>query len=89
MDFELPERSGCLRDTVRKFVDRELIPIEMHSMEGPDLRPSSRHRWRPRRASWKLWLLDTPAEFGGQGLPLLARRGVGRGAPLDCAAQSR
>ena len=39
MDFELPEDIRLLRETVRKFVDRELIPIEMHSMEGPDLKP--------------------------------------------------
>ena len=39
MDFELPEDIRLLRETVRKFVDRELIPIEMHSMEGPELKP--------------------------------------------------
>src|SRR5215813_7807758 len=41
MDFELPEDIRLLRDTVRKFVDRELIPIEMHSMDGPDLKPET------------------------------------------------
>ena len=39
MDFELPEDIRLLRETVRKFVDRELIPIEMHSMDGPELKP--------------------------------------------------
>ena len=73
MDFELPEDIRLLRETVRKFVDRELIPIEMHSMEGPDLKPEYQDsRSKPRRASSGLWQLDTPAEFGGQGLSLLA-----------------
>ena len=30
MDFNLPEELQMLKDTVRKFVDKELIPIEMH-----------------------------------------------------------
>src|SRR5712671_3429577 len=72
MDFELPEEVRLLRDTVRKFVDRELIPIEMHSMEGPDLKPEFKASLEAKARELGLWLLDTPAEFGGQGLPLLA-----------------
>ena len=29
MDFELPDEIRILKDTVRRFVDQELIPIEM------------------------------------------------------------
>ena len=29
MDFELPEELRLLKQTVRTFVDRELIPVEM------------------------------------------------------------
>jgi acyl-CoA dehydrogenase len=72
MDFELPEEIRLLRDTVRKFVDRELIPIEMHSMEGPDLKPEFKKSLEAKARELGLWMLDTPAEFGGQGLPLLA-----------------
>ena len=32
----------ALKDTVRKFVDRELIPLERKSMEGLDLKPELR-----------------------------------------------
>ena len=28
MDFNLPEELQLLKETVRKFVDRELIPLE-------------------------------------------------------------
>ena len=72
MDFELPEDIRLLRDTVRKFVDRELIPIEMHSMEGPDLKPEYKKSLEAKARELGLWQLDTPAEFGGQGLSLLA-----------------
>jgi acyl-CoA dehydrogenase len=72
MDFELPEDIRLLRETVRKFVDRELIPIEMYSMEGPDLKPEYKKSLEAKARELGLWQLDTPAEFGGQGLSLLA-----------------
>src|SRR5258708_13738486 len=72
MDFELPEDIRLLRETVRKYVDRELIPIEMHSMEGPDLKPDIKAMLEAKARALGLWQLDTPAEFGGQGLSLLA-----------------
>ena len=37
MDFDLPEELQILRDTVRRFVDKELIPLEReyrHDSEG-------------------------------------------------------
>ena len=51
MDFELPHEIRLLQDTVRKFVDRELIPIEMQSMDGPDLKPDIRKHSKQRPAS--------------------------------------
>jgi acyl-CoA dehydrogenase len=72
MDFELPEDIRLLRETVRKYVDRELIPIEMHSMEGPELKPDVKKMLEAKARELGLWQLDTPAEFGGQGLSLLA-----------------
>ncbi len=38
MDFNLPEEIQILRETVRRFVDKELIPLEReyrHDSEGP------------------------------------------------------
>jgi acyl-CoA dehydrogenase len=72
MDFELPEDIRLLRETVRKYVDRELIPIEMQSMEGPELKPEIKTMLEAKARALGLWQLDTPAEFGGQGLSLLA-----------------
>ena len=39
MDFELPEEVKLLKDIVKRFVDEELIPIEMKTIEGPSLKP--------------------------------------------------
>ncbi len=71
MDFELPEELKLLKNTVRNFVDRELIPVEMHSMDGPSLRPEIRADLERKAKDLGLWLLDVPTEYGGQGLSLL------------------
>jgi acyl-CoA dehydrogenase len=72
MDFNLPDEIRILKDTVRKFVDRELIPIEMQSMDGPDLKPEIRKALEAQTRELGLWLLEVPAELGGQDLSLLA-----------------
>lgn len=60
-----------LKATVAKFVDEELIPIEMSSMDGPDLKPNVRERLEQKARDLGLWLLEVPEEYGGQGLSLL------------------
>ena len=72
MDFDLPHDIRLLQDTVRKFVERELIPIEMQSMDGPDLKPDVRQRLEAKTRELGLWLLEVPADLGGQDLSLLA-----------------
>ncbi len=71
MDFELPTEIRILRDTLRRFVDQELIPIEMQSMDGPDLKPDIRKRLETKTRELGLWLLEVPADLGGQDLSLL------------------
>jgi acyl-CoA dehydrogenase len=71
MDFELPEELRLLKETVRTFVDRELIPIEMTSMAGADMRPEVRAELEAKAKKLGLWHLDVPSEYGGQGLNLL------------------
>lgn len=72
MDFELPQEIRILKDTVRRFVDRELIPIEMDAMDGPDLKPEIRRALEAKTRELGLWLLEVPADLGGQDLSLLA-----------------
>jgi acyl-CoA dehydrogenase len=71
MDFELPADIRILKDTVRRFVDQELIPIEMQAMDGPDLKPEIRKRLEAKTRELGLWLLEVPTELGGQDLSLL------------------
>ena len=72
MDFELPSELVLLQQTVRRFVDNELIPIEMHAMEGPDLKPEIRARLEAKTRELGLWLLEVPSQYGGQDLSQLA-----------------
>jgi acyl-CoA dehydrogenase len=71
MDFELPEEFRLLKETVRKFVDRELIPNEMTAMDGLDLRPDLRESLEKKAKEIGLWNLDVPEEYGGLGLGAL------------------
>ena len=66
MDFELPGEIRILKDTMRRFVDQELIPIEMQSMDGPELKPDIRKKLEAKTRELGLWLLEVPAELGGQ-----------------------
>ncbi|PPR12168.1 MAG: Acryloyl-CoA reductase (NADH) [Alphaproteobacteria bacterium MarineAlpha11_Bin1] len=73
MDFQLPEELRMLQETVRRFVDRELIPIEQDSMDGPKLKTEVQGSLEEKAKAIGLWLFDVPEEYGGQGLGLLAR----------------
>ncbi len=71
MDFDLPEELRMLKKTVGDFVDRELIPIERTTMDGPEMRPEIREKLERKAKDLGLWLLEVPIEHGGQGLGLL------------------
>ena len=73
MDYQLPEELRMLQETVRRFVDRELIPIEQDSMDGPKLKAEVQESLEEKAKAIGLWLFDVPEEYGGQGLGLLAR----------------
>ena len=73
MDYQLPEELRMLQETVRRFVDRELIPIEQDSMDGPKLKVEVQESLEEKAKAIGLWLFDVPEEYGGQGLGLLAR----------------
>ncbi|MCZ6623624.1 MAG: acyl-CoA dehydrogenase family protein [Deltaproteobacteria bacterium] len=89
MDFNLPEELQMLKQTVRRFVDQELIPIEMHSCEGNELKSEIRERLEKKTREMGLWLLDVPQEYGGVGLGLLARVTVWEEMARTAAVPSR
>ncbi len=73
MDFELPEELQLLKDNIRKFVDRELIPREREVVDNIALQKELSEKLRPKVDELGLWLFDVPEEFGGQGLGMLAK----------------
>jgi acyl-CoA dehydrogenase len=74
MDFNLPEELQMLKETVRRFVDKELIPLEREFRpEGEEMPERLLKPLQEKARAIGLWLLDVPEEFGGAGLGLLAR----------------
>ncbi|MGE8688077.1 MAG: acyl-CoA dehydrogenase family protein [Achromobacter sp.] len=82
MDFELPESSRMVRDTVARFVQEELVPhealiIRREAERGfadtalipPELEASLQEKAR----NIGLWGIDVPEEFGGQDLGMLTK----------------
>ncbi|KNB50885.1 acyl-CoA dehydrogenase [Streptomyces caatingaensis] len=66
----MPEHLRLLRDRVREFVRREVIPAEPVLLAGGDTGRLALGRLRERARSEGLWGLAHPAEIGGRGLPL-------------------
>ena len=81
MDFDLPEEYRMLRETVRRFVRQELLPLEATVLErdtqgltGEDLLPrESEERLLSIARDAGLWGLDVPEEFGGLDLATLPK----------------
>jgi len=73
MDFELPEELRLLKDNLRKFVDRELIPLEREVVNDIKLQKELPKRLRPKIDELGLWQFDVPEEFGGLGLGMMAK----------------
>jgi len=63
-----------LQGLVRKFVEQELIPIEMESLrDDEEIDPDLLASLQEKTKALGLWHLEVPKEFGGLGLGLLAR----------------
>src|SRR5215813_5535675 len=73
MDFELPEELQLLKDNLRKFVDKELIPLEREVVNDIKLQKEIPKRLRPKVDELGLWQFDVPEEFGGLGLGMMAK----------------
>lgn len=70
------EETDMIRETVAKFVDRELIPLEPHYLKSrlpgsdhPHLTGEQRERLRTVSKDLGLWGLDAPEDLGGHDLP--------------------
>ena len=71
--FDLPDELKMLRGSLRRFVDLEMIPIEMESVDGDEFRPGFQERFQEGMKRLGVWMMDVPEEFGGQELSLLGK----------------
>jgi len=72
--WELPEDLRLLRDTVRRFMEIEVRPIDSrlpHDTAGLPLDQLKELQARARALG--LWAMSTPADFGGAGLSVLGQ----------------
>ena len=73
MDFEVPEDLRMMKETLRRFIDTEVIPIEREAYDGHEMVPEIRARLEARARELGIWMIDVPEDYGGMGLGLLAR----------------
>ena len=72
--WDLPEELKMLRDTVRRFMDQEVKPLEdTLPHDAYTLEPEPLKALQKKARDLGLWCLETPAEHGGAGLNLLAQ----------------
>jgi acyl-CoA dehydrogenase len=73
VSFILPEELRMLQTNLRRYVDTEMIPVEMQSLEGEEFKPGYQKTFQDGMRKLGLWMMDVPEEFGGPGLDLLAK----------------
>jgi acyl-CoA dehydrogenase len=72
MDFEIPDELTMLVDTVRRFREKELMPLEHEFLLQGDLELPTVFALEEMGRDHGLWALDVPEAEGGQGLGELA-----------------
>ncbi|WP_425228538.1 acyl-CoA dehydrogenase family protein [Sphingomonas sp.] len=82
MNFDLLDEHRMLKELVRQFVDRELMPLEAGVLAreaggaSPSLPADEQARIDAVTRELGLWGLDAPADVGGADLPAVALVGV-------------
>jgi alkylation response protein AidB-like acyl-CoA dehydrogenase len=72
MEFAIPETLRPTLETIRRFVDEELVPLEPALVSGPfrDLSPALESA-RTKARALGIWGPQLPKELGGMGLSLV------------------
>lgn len=85
--FGFTEEIGLLCDSVRRFVDDEVVPVEQQALELDNADVLAGLMTTAKEAG--LWALGHPEELGGGGLPFLAyvyvNEVIGRSSPAAVA----
>ena len=72
--WELPEELRMLRDTIRRFMDEEVKPVEDKlPHDAYTVEPKALKALQKKARDLGLWCLETPSEHGGAGLSLLGQ----------------
>lgn len=72
--WDLPDEYKMLRDTVRRFMEREVRPAEEQVEHDANALPAPvRAGLQARAREMGLWCVQSPAEHGGAGLNLLGQ----------------
>jgi acyl-CoA dehydrogenase len=86
MDFALNDEQRLLIDTVRRFIQRELAPLEDAVEAAGALAPEQAQAIHQKAKALGLYAMNLPEEHGGGGLSavdtMLARSLAQRGAAL-------
>ncbi|MEU5933373.1 acyl-CoA dehydrogenase family protein [Micromonospora sp. NPDC047187] len=74
MDFALSDEERAVRDTVRAFITREVMPLEAEVLRRerahqPSLDHSEVRELQLKARKFGFWGLATPEEYGGMNLP--------------------
>ena len=78
MDFELPEELRMFKQSLRRFVNTELIPVERDTLDGEDdLKPHYREKFIAGAKALGIWMMEVPEEYGGPGLHIGAQHDRG------------
>src|SRR5579859_1772131 len=72
--WELPEELRMLQQTVRRFMQQEVIPEEDKlPHDATEMPPDVLARLQAKARTAGLWQMQTPGEWGGAGLGLLGQ----------------
>ena len=72
MNFDIDDELKTFVATVKRFRERELMPLEHQFLMEGDWPQDVRDKLQLRARDLGFWALDVPEEFGGQGLGELA-----------------
>ena len=73
MEYPLSEEHQLFRDTMKRFVDEEMIPVEMETCgEDGQLKPEWQEKYHARSKELGLWKMEVPEEYGGVGADLVS-----------------
>ncbi|HLZ60491.1 MAG TPA: acyl-CoA dehydrogenase family protein, partial [Ktedonosporobacter sp.] len=73
MDFSLSDEQKMVQQTVRRFVERELMPLENEVLQNEGkyatgIQPDLYHTLQEKARELGFWGINTPEEYGGANL---------------------